>query len=127
MAQASIILLPVGTLPVKDILAMLGWVVSNCPVFVSPWKDNIRFHNRFVLYYLLGCAHLYSIYLVNHDHHTIYILYQVVEKEGMSIPVYTCTRNILVYDLDQDSNWALATLVKSSITELLRPISRSTV
>lgn len=113
----------------KDILAMLGWVVSNCPVFVSPWKDNtcIIFYNRFVLYYLLGCAHLYSIYLVNHDHHTIYILYQVVEKEGMSIPVYTCTRNILVYDLDQDSNWALATLVKSSIPELLRPISLSTV
>lgn len=102
---------------------MLGWAVSNCPVFVSPWKDNIRFHNRFVLYYLLGCAHLYSIYLVNHDHHTIYILYQVVEKEGMSI--YTCTKNI--YDLDQDSNWVLATLVKSSITELLRSIYQSTV
>lgn len=47
---------------------MLGWVVSNCFVFVLFWKDNIRFYNRFVLYYLFGCVYLNFIYLVNYDY-----------------------------------------------------------
>ena len=37
-AQASMILVPVGTLPVKDILAMSGWWHMSWPVSALPWK-----------------------------------------------------------------------------------------
>ena len=38
LAQASMIFVPVGTLPVNDILAMSGWWHRSWPVSASPWK-----------------------------------------------------------------------------------------
>ena len=37
-AASVMILLPVGTEPVKEILATSGWEQSRCPVSPSPWQ-----------------------------------------------------------------------------------------